>query len=153
MTDGNVAISLSSTKSIVLNNTITGYRTGIQLSGIAAVNVQGNHISQGGGDGMQVGGFGADVVTGTIAYNISDQNFGDGIVLADGSHVTATHNVTSGNTWDGIHVDAAPPSGNVMGLTATIAGNTANSNNHLGIDAPPASTSGAPVAVTDGGGN
>jgi hypothetical protein len=150
---GTVAISLSLTKATVLNNTITGYRTGIQLSGAAVVNVQGNRISQVRGDGMQVGGFGGDVLTGTIANNTSSHNFGDGIVMADGSHALVTRNVTSGNSWDGIHLDAAQPSGNVMGLTATITGNTADFNTHLGIEAPPASANAPVVAVTDGGGN
>jgi hypothetical protein len=157
------AMVLFESFSTVVNNTISGYGTGIEaVSAGSSVNIQGNHIAHVHGDGIVIGGFGADQVLGVVSNNNSSSNIGDGIVLADGSGVSsgsqpagllAANNVTNGNGYDGIHVDATKPAQNPQGLTVTIKGNHADSNGNLGIGAPRNSTVPPPVSVTDGGGN
>ena len=122
-----VALYLYSTSSTVLNNTITGYGTGIALGGdLSGANLQGNHIfGAPHGDGIQIAGVDpqTDRIPGIVSNNVSSNNAGDGIVLYDGSGITRTpglvvsNNTTNGNDHDGIHVDAVRHTAPRWGLT------------------------------------
>ncbi len=159
---GTIAMSLFSTYSTVLNNTISGYGTGVLLEGdLSGANIQGNHISGVHGDGVQIGGDGATSAPGIVSNNVANNNAGDGIVLADGSGIghqpglllVASNNTTNGNSHDGIHVDATKPQPGAVGLNVKLLANTANSNINLGIDSPGSSIGPPPITIIDGGGN
>jgi len=100
-----------------------------------------------------------------VANNTVTGDAGDDIVLYDGSGIpwnpqwqaaglTVSGNKTNRNAYDGIHVDATPPTRGVpQGFDVTLNANSATSNGNLGLDAPGSSAGPPPIAIVDGGDN
>jgi parallel beta-helix repeat protein len=148
------AIWLTSTFSTVIDNTITGYGTGIAVFGdLASANIQRNVISRN-GVGMRILGPGSvanPLMSVTVRNNLAFSNRGDGIVVGDGTNAAITGNAAIGNGGDGIRIDPSPAFGGpAFGLAAIVTRNVAIANGQWGIETP-ADT--ALVTVTDGGAN
>jgi parallel beta-helix repeat protein len=117
-----ISVGLSSSRNVVEKNSVTGNEyAGIEVSESDATIVRKNHVSEN-----------VDVPQG-----ISGRGTGIWVWLrSTGTRVE--HNVTSGNSGDGIEVENSAPG-------TRLAKNTANRNGELGINAMP--------GVIDGGGN
>jgi len=142
------AIALNSTGSTVIGNTITGYSTGIGVSGdLGRANVRDNVLARN-GTGIQIAGVGNALMAVTVKKNIAIGNRGDGIVVGDSTNSDISRNTALLNGGDGIHIDPTPPfPGAPIALIAKLTRNVALANAKWGIEAPANS---AHVAVVDG---
>jgi hypothetical protein len=162
---GAQAIGFDESNTLADNDVISGYGTGINLTGSdSEAEIENTTISGVHGDGIVVAGQTAAEVPGFLANNTITHNAGDGIVLEDGAgiagdgvsglptNLSVTYNTTNNNSYDGIHVDPATHGIVVLGENVILANNTANNNGNLGIEA--VNRGGVPpVTTTDQGGN
>jgi hypothetical protein len=148
-------MALASTFSTVIGNTVTGYGTGISVSGDgASADVRDNVIARS-GTGIRIVGPGTPsqpLMPTNVKNNVVIADQADGIVIGDATNATVTGNATLLNGGDGIRFDPTPAfEGQApFGLMATLSRNVSLANVEWGIEAPVA---GAHVAVVDGGHN
>jgi parallel beta-helix repeat protein len=145
------AIALNSTGSTVIGNTITGYSTGISVSGdLASANVRENVLLRN-GTGIQIVGVGNTLMSVTVKKNVAIANRGDGIVVGDSTNSDISRNTALLNGGDGVRIDPTPLfPGAPIALIAKLTRNVALANAKWGIEAPANS---AHVAIVDGGRN
>jgi hypothetical protein len=165
-TNAGPAVDIFQSDTLVTDNTITGYSTGVFVEdNRSEALLYSNSISGVHGDGVTIGGVTDSEVPGNIINNTITKNAGDGIALEDGAgipadgqtsaplNLTVSGNSTNNNSYDGIHVDPATHGLVPLGINVELDHNVANNNGNLGIEGVKNSGGSAPVTVVDGGHN